>query len=175
MKLSSATAAGGTRTSFLRSKSCAEIVTGISPRFAAAAYAVIDPSGYRPEQVRAVIGVLGSAIAHYTFISSISVYRDFPPHRSFDEDAPLAQGDQGYGALKARCEDVLEETLPGQIARVRPGLIVGPHDPTDRFTYWPRRVARGGNVLAPGRPERAVQLVDVRDLAEWCVRLAEQY
>jgi len=137
--------------------------------------AVIDPSGYRPEQVRAVIGVLGSAIAHYTFISSISVYRDFPPHRSFDEDAPLAQGDQGYGALKARCEDVLEETLPGQIARVRPGLIVGPHDPTDRFTYWPRRVARGGNVLAPGRPERAVQLVDVRDLAEWCVRLAEQY
>src|SRR5438034_10395577 len=119
--------------------------------------------------------MLGRAIAHYTFITSLSVYRDFPTHRSFDEDAPLARSDQGDGALKARCEDVLEETLPGQIARVRPGLIVGPHDPTDRFTYWPRRVARGGNVLAPGRPERAVQLVDVRDLAEWCVRLAEQY
>jgi len=56
---------------------------------------------------------------------------------------------------------------------VRPGLIAGPHDPTDRFTYWPRRVARGGDVLAPGRPERPVQLVDVRDLADWCVRLAE--
>lgn len=137
--------------------------------------AVIDPSGYRPEQVRAVTDALGGAIAHYTFISSISVYRDFPPHRSFDEDAPLAEGDQGYGALKARCEDVLEETLPGRVASVRPGLIVGPHDPTDRFTYWPRRVARGGNVLAPGRPERAVQLVDVRDLAEWCVQLAEHY
>ncbi len=136
---------------------------------------VIDPSGYRPEQVRAVTDVLGGAIAHYTFISSISVYRDFPPHRSFDEDAPLAEGDQGYGALKARCEDVLEEMLPGRVARVRPGLIVGPHDPTDRFTYWPRRVARGGNVLAPGRPERAVQLVDVRDLAQWCVRLAEHH
>jgi len=122
-----------------------------------------------------VTDVLGGAIAHYTFISSISVYRDFPPHRSFDEDAPLAEGDQGYGALKARCEDVLEEMLPGRVARVRPGLIVGPHDPTDRFTYWPRRVARGGNVLAPGRPERAVQLVDVRDLAEWCVQLAEHY
>jgi 2'-hydroxyisoflavone reductase len=137
--------------------------------------AVIDPSGYRPEQVRAVTDVLGGAIAHYLFISSISVYRDFPPHRSFDEDAPLAEGDQGYGALKARCEDALEEALPGRVARVRPGLIVGPHDPTDRFTYWPRRIARGGTVLAPGRPERAVQLVDVRDLAEWCVRLAEHY
>ena len=135
---------------------------------------VIDPSGYRPEHVRAVTDVLGGAIAHYLFISSISVYRDFPPHRSFDEDAPLAEGDQGYGALKARCEDMLEEALPGRVARVRPGLIVGPHDPTDRFTYWPRRVARGGSVLAPGRPERPVQLVDVRDLAEWCVRGAEQ-
>ena len=135
--------------------------------------AVIDPSGYRPEQVRAVTDVLGGAIAHYIFISSISAYREFPPQRSFDEDAPLAEGGQGYGALKARCEDALEETLPGRVARVRPGLIVGPHDPTDRFTYWPRRVARGGNVLAPGRPERAVQLIDVRDLADWCVRLAE--
>jgi 2'-hydroxyisoflavone reductase len=137
--------------------------------------AVIDPSGYRPDQVRAMTDVLGGAIAHYLFISSISVYRDFPPQRSFDEDTPLAEGDQGYGALKARCEDALEEALPGRVARVRPGLIAGPHDPTDRFTYWPRRVARGGSVLAPGRPDRAVQLVDARDLAEWCVRLAEQY
>ncbi len=103
--------------------------------------AVVDPSGYRPEQMRAVTRVLGEAVAHYGFISSISVYRELPPHRSFDEDAPLAEGDQGYGALKARCEEVLEEMLPGRVARVRPGLIV----------------------------------VDVRDLAEWCVRVAEQY
>jgi 2'-hydroxyisoflavone reductase len=136
--------------------------------------AVIDPSGYRPEQVQAVTDVLGSTIAYYTFISSISAYQQFSPHCSFDEDAPLAQGDQGYGALKARCEETLEGTLPGRVARVRPGLIVGPHDPTDRFTYWPRRIARGGNVLAPGRPERPVQFVDVRDLADWCVRLAER-
>lgn len=136
--------------------------------------AVIDPSGYRPEQVLAVADVLGDTIAHYTFISSISAYREFPPHRSFDEDAPLAEGEDGYGALKARCEEALEGRLPGRVARVRPGLIVGPHDPTDRFTYWPRRVARGGKVLAPGRAERPIQVVDVRDLAEWCVRLAEQ-
>jgi len=137
--------------------------------------AVIDSSGYRPDQVRAVTHVLGDAIPHYTFISTISVYRAFPPHHSFDEDAPLAEGDQGYGPLKARCEEALEATIPGRVAHVRPGLIVGPYDPTDRFTYWPRRVAHGGNVLAPGRPERPVQLVDVRDLAEWCVRLAERY
>jgi 2'-hydroxyisoflavone reductase len=135
--------------------------------------AVIDPSGYKPEQVRAVADVLGGTIAHYTFISSISVYRQFLPHRSYDESAALAEGDQGYGALKARCEEALVEALPGRVARVRPGLIVGPHDPTDRFTYWPRRVARGGDVLAPGRPGRPVQLIDVRDLAEWCLRLAE--
>ena len=135
--------------------------------------AVIDTSGYRPEQVRRVTDVLGGGIAHYTFVSSISVYQAFHPHQSFDEDAPLAEGDQGYGALKARCEEALEQTLPGRLARVRPGLVAGPHDPTHRFTYWPRRVARGGEILAPGRPERAVQLIDVRDLAEWCVQLAE--
>ncbi len=136
---------------------------------------VVDPSGYRPEQMRAVTRVLSEAVAHYSFISSISVYREFPPHRSFDESAPLAEGNQVYGALKARCEEVLEEMLPGRVARVRPGLIVGPDDPTDRFTYWPRRVGRGGTVLAPGRTERPVQLIDVRDLAEWCLRLAEDH
>ena len=68
---------------------------------------------------------------------------------------------------------MLEAAFPDRVACVRPGLIVGPHDPTDRFTYWPRRIAQGGHVLAPGRHERAVQFVDVRDLADWCVRLAE--
>jgi 2'-hydroxyisoflavone reductase len=79
-----------------------------------------------------------------------------------------------YGALKAACERVVEDVLPGRALHVRAGLIVGPHDPTDRFTYWPVRVARGGEVLAPGRPERQVQFVDVRDLAEWMVRSAEE-
>jgi 2'-hydroxyisoflavone reductase len=135
--------------------------------------ASVDPSGYTPEHVRTAAETLGKTIEHYTFISSISVYQHFPPGRSFDEDAPVAEGSDGYGALKARAEEELEAVLPGRVARVRPGLIVGPHDPTDRFTYWPRRVARGGCVLAPGRPERPIQFVDVRDLAAWCVRLSE--
>lgn len=136
--------------------------------------AVVDTSGYRPEQMRAMTEALGGAVEHYTFVSSMSVYRDFAPRRSSDEHAPLAEGNEGYGPLKARSEEALEAGLPGRVAHVRPGLIVGPHDPTDRFTYWPRRIARGGDVLAPGRPERPVQLIDARDLAEWCVRLAEE-
>jgi 2'-hydroxyisoflavone reductase len=122
--------------------------------------------------MRSVTEILGGSTRHYTFISSISVFRKFPPGRPFDEDAPLAEGNEGYGALKARSEEVLVEALADRAAIVRPGLIVGPHDPTDRFTYWPGRVAEGGRVLAPGRPERSIQFVDVRDLAEWCVRLA---
>lgn len=139
---------------------------------------VFDPSAFRPEQVQAVAGILGGSVGHYLLISSISVFRAFPPGRAFDEDAPLAEGHEGYGALKARCEEALVEAraegLRDRVAIVRPGLIVGPHDPTDRFTYWPGRVAAGGRVLAPGRAERPIQLVDVRDLAEWCVRLGEQ-
>jgi 2'-hydroxyisoflavone reductase len=134
--------------------------------------AVIDPSGYRPEQIRAVASALESP-EHYTFISSISVYARFPPGESFDEDTPLASGHEGYGPLKARSEEEVAAALPNRSAIVRPSLIVGPHDPTDRFTYWPRRIARGGHVLAPGRPDRPVQFVDVRDLADWCVALAE--
>jgi len=135
--------------------------------------AVIDPSGYRPEQVRTVIDALGDGIAHYTFISSISAYQEFPPGQPYDEHSLLAQGREGYGPLKARTEEELETALAQRIACVRPGLIVGPHDPTDRFTYWPRRISQGGHVLAPGRPERPIQFIDVRDLADWCVSLAE--
>lgn len=134
--------------------------------------AVVDTSGYRPEHVRAVATTLG-ATRHYTFISTVSVYRGFPPGRSFNEDAAVAAGSEGYGPLKARCEEMLHAELPGRVACIRPGLIVGPHDPTDRFTYWPRRIARGGDVLAPGRPQRPIQFIDVRDLADWCVRLGE--
>jgi 2'-hydroxyisoflavone reductase len=125
--------------------------------------AVIDPSGFTPAQVRATAAAAPD-VEHYTFISSVSVYQSFPPGRTFDEDAPVLQGDEGYGALKARAEEALDAALPGRVA----------HDPTDRFTYWPRRIARGGDVLAPGRPERPVQFIDARDLADWCVRLAEQ-
>ena len=135
---------------------------------------VFDPSGYKPEQVTAIIEALGGRVPHYTYISSVSAYRQLPPGRPFNEDAPLAEGHAGYGPLKARCEEALEAALPGRVARVRPGLVVGPHDPTDRFTYWPRRFAQGGDILAPGRPDRPVQFIDARDLALWCVRLIEE-
>jgi 2'-hydroxyisoflavone reductase len=79
-----------------------------------------------------------------------------------------------YGPLKALCERSVDEVFPGRALIVRPGLIVGPRDPTVRFSYWTARVARGGEVLAPGDPETPVQLIDVRDLAEWIVRMAEE-
>jgi 2'-hydroxyisoflavone reductase len=135
--------------------------------------AVIDTCGYTPAQLRSTADALGAPPAHYVFVSTISVYRAFPPHRPFDEQAPVTEGEDGYGALKARAEEAIESAFPGGVAHVRPGLIVGPHDPTGRFTYWPRRMATGGDVLAPGRPGRPVQLIDARDLAQWCVHLAE--
>ena len=80
---------------------------------------------------------------------------------------------QNYGPLKALCEQAAEKAMPGRVANVRPGLIVGPRDNSDRFTYWPARMARGGDVLAPGRPTDPVQLIDVRDLAWWLVTVCE--
>jgi 2'-hydroxyisoflavone reductase len=135
--------------------------------------AVIDCSGYTPEQVTRSAQALGDRAGHTVFVSSISAYAGFAPDKVYDETAPLAAGHEGYGALKARAEEALQAACPGRAAIVRPGLIVGPHDPTNRFTYWPTRVARGGAVLAPGRPERPVQFIDARDLADWCVALAE--
>lgn len=80
--------------------------------------------------------------------------------------------DATYGPLKALCEQAAEAAMPGRVLTLRAGLIVGPYDPTDRFTYWPLRVSRGGDVLAPGRPERRVQFIDARDLAAWILRAA---
>src|SRR5471030_1424110 len=119
------------------------------------------------------------AARRYLFISSISVYAG--PH--FGEDAavapppdplPDAMTMETYGALKAACETVVRESFGEAATVVRPGLIVGPHDPTDRFTWWPWRIARGGRVAAPGRAARAVQFIDVRDLARWSVGLLER-
>jgi len=135
--------------------------------------AVIDTSTYTPGQAYRMAKILDRRIEHYTFISSISAYAGFPAGRSYDETAPLAEGNDGYGPLKARSEEALEAAFRGRVTHLRPGLIVGPHDPTDRFTYWPRRIAQGGEVLAPGRPERPIQFIDARDLADWCVRLSE--
>ena len=143
--------------------------------------AAIDTSGYIPRIVRASAEALRNSIKHYTFISSISVFVHSDTV-GMDEDAPLATLDdetveevtnETYGALKALCEQVVEQVMPGHALIVRPGLIVGPNDHTDRFTYWPVRVARGGNMLAPGRPDQQTQFIDVRDLAAWIVRMVE--
>ena len=135
--------------------------------------AVIDCSGYTPQQLERTARALGGDVPHYTFVSTVSVYAAFPPGVAYDEHAAVASGDQGYGPLKAAAEVVIEAALPSRVAVVRPGLIVGPHDPTGRFTYWPQRMARAGEVLAPGRPQRPVQFIDVRDLALWCLHLAQ--
>jgi nucleoside-diphosphate-sugar epimerase len=142
--------------------------------------AVIDTSGYVPRIVRASAELLSRAAPHYSFVSSISAYDSFAT-AGLEENAPLAALEdpasesiqEHYGALKAACEVVVQRVYGDGALIVRPGLIVGPYDPTGRFTYWPTRVARGGDVLVPGRPERQVQFIDVRDLAEWQVRLAE--
>ncbi len=139
---------------------------------------VVDPSGYVPRLVRASAEKLADS-GHYVFVSSISVYRD-SAEPGFDESAPVEALDAptedvslAYGALKAACEEVVRDVFPDRHTNVRAGLIVGPHDPTGRFTYWPVRVARGGDVLAPGAPDRWVQFVDVRDLGAWLVKAAE--
>jgi 2'-hydroxyisoflavone reductase len=139
---------------------------------------VVDTSGYVPRIVRQSAELLRDAVQRYAFVSSISVYADFSA--PVGESSPVAALEDpdteeivaAYGALKAACERVVEETFGERSARVRAGLIVGPYDPTDRFTYWPRRIAAGGDVLAPGDPGAPVQLVDARDLAAWLVRLA---
>lgn len=132
--------------------------------------AVIDCSGYTAAQLERSAAML-SDVPQYLFVSSISVGAAFPPGQPYDEDLPRLDGDEGYGQGKARAEDALLAARGDRAAIVRPGLIVGPHDPTGRFTHWPLRVAAGGEVLAPGRPQRPVQFIDARDLADWCLRL----
>ncbi len=144
--------------------------------------AVIDTCGFVPRLVRDAAHVLRDRVGLYTFVSTISVYADpLPLHAT--EDAPRATLDDPtveevtihtYGGLKTLCEDAARETMNGRALLVRPGLIVGPYDVSDRFPYWPRRVARGGRVLAPGRPERGSQFVDVRDLAAFTLRMTER-
>src|SRR6476469_7216646 len=138
--------------------------------------AVIDTSGRVPRLVTETLDALGD-VGHYTFVSTISVYADLstPP----TESSPLAElkeptevWEEAYGELKVLCENVVRERFPEAFIP-RPGLIVGPWDPTGRFTYWPARLAAGGRVLAPAPPNADAQVIDVRDLAGWIVRGAE--
>jgi 2'-hydroxyisoflavone reductase len=135
--------------------------------------AAIDTSAYVPRQVRAAAAALAGRVGTYQLVSTISVYRAFD-QPGLTEDTPLATLDDPatevvdgatYGGLKALCERALQDALPGRADIVRPGLIVGPHDPTGRFSWWVERLQRGGDVLCPGTPDDAVQFIDARDLA----------
>jgi 2'-hydroxyisoflavone reductase len=144
--------------------------------------AAIDTSGYVSAQVRATTELLADSVGHYTFISSISVYRDFR-ETGLDENAPTAilphksgngeANGEHYGANKALCERTAERAMPGRVLIIRPGIIAGPHDPSDRFTHWARRTALGGEILCPGSAETPVQIIDARDLARWIIHMVE--
>ncbi len=144
--------------------------------------AVVDTSGYVPSVVCASAALLHDT-SLYVFVSSVSVYADFgagPTEESACAKLGEASADEladdysNYGALKALCERAVSEVFRERSLIVRPGLIVGPHDPTGRFTYWARRLQRGGEILAPGPPEQPTQFIDVRDLAEWLVQCVER-
>ena len=151
---------------------------------------VIDNPTMLPAWVRDAAVILKGNVERYIFISTISVYAD-SSKPGIDETAPLAKYDGAdamketrdsviaskfalYGPLKALSEKEVEKWFPEHSLIIRPGLIVGPGDETDRFTYWPVRIDRGGEVLAPGDPADPVQFIDARDLAEWTIRMAEQ-
>jgi 2'-hydroxyisoflavone reductase len=144
---------------------------------------VLDPSGYIPSVVHASAEALAGSVGHYLFVSSVSAYASLA--QQVDEDSPVAElGDlpadeltedySNYGALKALCEQAVADVFGRRQASVRPGLIVGAHDPTGRFTYWPHRVARGGRVVAPAPPDAKVQFIDAKDLGTWMVDLSER-
>jgi 2'-hydroxyisoflavone reductase len=135
--------------------------------------AVLDTCGYVPRQIVEVESNLGAVTPHYTYISSISVYPDASIPGATEDTATYAPPfpatedvtDASYGPLKAACEREALRAFAGRCLVVRPGYIVGPHDPTDRFPYWVRRAAAGGEMLAPAPGTEVLQLVDVRDLA----------
>jgi 2'-hydroxyisoflavone reductase len=147
--------------------------------------AVIDTSGYVPAHVDATATMVADTAHQYVFISSCSVYAD--PSTPCAEDAPVVELDEEtlakvttiresipyYGGMKAHCEKAAEKAMPGRVTNIRPGLIVGPRDRSDRFTYWPVRIDRGGEVLAPGGSSDPVQWIDVRDLGQWIIHCIE--
>ena len=148
--------------------------------------AVVDTSCYFTGEAEDSADLLKDAVQQYVFISSLSAYRDMEKAAgNIDEQSPLATCDdkytmdlgpnfENYGALKAFAEQAVEDRFPGRTTRVRPGYIVGPRDRSDRFTYWPVRLMRGGEVLAPGKPDAEQQIIDVRDLGIWIVHACEE-
>ena len=143
--------------------------------------AVVDTCGYVPRIVRLSASGVERSVSRYVFISSISVFAAFSKI-GIDENDPVGKMEdesieeitgESYGPLKALCEQAIQEVYGERALIVRPGLIVGPNDPTDRFTYWTQRIARGGDVLAPEKPDVPVQIIDVRDLSDFIIKLIE--
>jgi len=144
--------------------------------------AVIDTSCYFPRIARESAELLKPRVGHYVFISTISVYEDYA-ERNLDETYPVGIiSDESvetitgetYGPLKALCELEVTKVFPTNSLNIRPGLIVGPNDISDRYTYWAKRIQKGGKILAPGDPEYPVQFIDVRDLANWTLDMTLQ-
>ena len=142
--------------------------------------AMVDDTGFIPKYVKQSSALLAPSVHYGLFISSISAYAGFAQPN--DETSPLGKladieteeiTDTSYGPMKALCEQYSMAAFKGRMSVVRPGYIVGPLDRTDRFTYWPVRAARGGEMLAPGTPQDPIQIIDVRDLAAWMMRLVE--
>jgi 2'-hydroxyisoflavone reductase len=143
--------------------------------------AVLDTSAFVPRIVKLSAELLAPSVSHYVYVSSISAYASFA--QANDESSPTGKiadetiekvDENTYGPLKVLCEQTAERIMPGRVTVLRPGLIVGPDDNTDRFTYWPARVARGGEVMAPGTRADEIQVIDVRDLAAFALRCIEQ-
>lgn len=145
--------------------------------------AVIDTSGYVPRITGASAELLAESVGQYLFVSTICQYDNWAeggtngteerPRATLDDPTTEDVGTH-YCALKAYCERAVEEAMPGRVTQIRPGLIVGPRDRSDRFTYWPVRIDQGGEVLAPGKPSDLTQYIDVRDLGRFMVHCLEQ-
>ncbi|WP_064091656.1 NAD-dependent epimerase/dehydratase family protein [Rossellomorea aquimaris] len=143
---------------------------------------VIDTCGYVPRVVEQSLQYLKDQAKQYVFISTISVYRDFKNGRNQEaypvgvvEDPTIEKmTGETYGPLKAACEQLVRQEFPENHLIIRPGLIVGPFDPTDRFTYWLDRFSKGGDMVIPGAKTREIQWVDVRDLVQWTLTKAEE-
>ncbi|MEI5906981.1 SDR family oxidoreductase [Bacillus spongiae] len=152
---------------------------------------VIDTCGYTPEIVSKSVEILSNKVGQYIFISSGSVYKNLFHEDEINEESEIVTlskeeldsvteeksgrfNQEYYGPLKYLSEQEVIKKMDGKCLIVRSGLIVGPNDSTDRFTYWPYRVSLGGNILAPDNEERKVQFIDVRDLAKWIILMAEK-
>ncbi|WP_010095608.1 SDR family oxidoreductase [Ornithinibacillus scapharcae] len=153
---------------------------------------VMDTCGFAPHQINNIASVLGTSIEHYTYISSISVYKDWipfniaedyhlqsiPPDQMKNVLKDVEEGRlspyEHYGPLKVLCEAEAEKYWPGQVLHIRAGQLVGQFDYTDRLPYWVQRVAEGGNIMVPGSPYRPIQLIDVKDIARWVFDMMEK-